>query len=59
MQRDAIEDLDLGAVLDDQPLDDVEAVQFGSSRGDLGQVPTPRRGRAPDPLATVEGSLAL
>ena len=53
MHRDAVEDLDRGPVLDDQPLDAVEAVQLHFRGGPLGQVPAPRRGRASDTRAPV------
>ena len=54
MQRDAVEDFDLGAVLDDQSLDDVDAVQFLPPSGDLGQIPTGRRGAAPHACRAVQ-----
>ena len=40
MQGDAVEHLDLGTALDDQPFHHVEAVQLPLYRGDLGQMPT-------------------
>ncbi len=58
MQGDAVEDLDLGAVLDDQALDDVEAVQLRLGRGDLGQIPAAGRRRPTGPAAAVQGATA-
>src|SRR5262249_20617134 len=58
VQGAAVEGLDLGAALDDQPLDDVEAVRLGPGSGDVGQVPAfGRRGPA-GPLAAVQSSTA-
>src|SRR5512135_3799174 len=54
VQRDAVEDFDLGAALDDQPLDHVEAVQFLPPGGDLGQIPTGRRGAPPNARLSVQ-----
>src|SRR5512135_394302 len=54
VQRDAVEDFDLGAVLDDQSLDDVDAVQFLPPSGDLGQLPTSGRGAAPHARLAVQ-----
>jgi hypothetical protein len=54
VQRDAVEDFDLGAVLDDQPLDDVDVVQFLPPSGDLGQIPTGGRGAAPHARLAVQ-----
>jgi hypothetical protein len=45
MHRDAIQHLDLGASLDDQPFDHIEAVKFPPLRGYLEEIPTyPWRG---------------
>lgn len=44
MYRDPVENLDLGAALEDQALDDIEAVQLHPSGGQVGQIPTQRRG---------------
>jgi len=54
VQGDAVEDLDLGAVLDDEALDDVEAVQFDPGRGEFGQIPAAWRRRAAGPAAAVQ-----
>jgi hypothetical protein len=43
VQRHPVEDLHLGTVLDDQALDEIEAVQLGVPGGDAGQVPARRR----------------
>jgi len=44
MQGHAVENLDLGTVLDDQgPSSDVETVQLRLGRGDGGQIPAARR----------------
>ena len=53
MQRDGVEHLDLGAALDDQPLDDINAVQLPAPTGHLRQIPA-RRGRRPsDAMSAV------
>ena len=59
MQRDAVEDLDLGAALDDQPLDDVDAIEFLTSAGHLRQIPTARRWRTSDPALAVQRATAV
>ena len=46
VQREAVEDFDLGAVREDPPRDHVEAVQFPPPGGALGQIPAARRGAA-------------
>src|SRR4051812_17547654 len=46
VQRGGVEHFDVGAPLDHQPLDDVEAVQLGPPRRDVRQIP-PRRRRGP------------
>src|SRR5512135_1628708 len=48
-----------GAVLDDQALDDVEAVQFGLAGGHGGQVPARRWCGATDTVAAVQRPAAL
>src|SRR5512135_2378710 len=58
MQRDAVEDFDLGAALDDQPLDHVEAVQFLPPGGDLGQIPAARRGATTHAGLPIQGTAA-
>src|SRR5512142_111960 len=58
VQRDAVEDFDLGTVLDDQPLDHVDAVQFLPPSGDLGQIPTGGRGATPHASLSVEDTAA-
>ena len=47
------------AVLDDQPFDQVKAVQFGVVRHHGWQIPAPRGWRASHPPLTIEGSAAL
>src|SRR3954447_7349771 len=59
MQRDAVEDLDLGAALDDQPLDDVDAVEFLTAAGHLRQVPAPRWWRTSGPALAVQHAPAV
>ena len=54
MKGDAVEHLDLGPALDDQTLHHVEAVQFPSLRGDLGQIPPRRWGGAPVAFPSVQ-----
>jgi len=44
--------------LDDQALDDVDAVQLGLPGGDIRQIPAGGRGRAARPLLAVQGSPA-
>src|SRR5262249_29884966 len=58
VQGDPVEHLDLGAALDDQPLDDVEAVPFDLGLGAVGQIPASGRGRAARPVAAVQGATA-
>jgi hypothetical protein len=59
VQGDAIENLDRSASTNDQPLDQVEAVQFGTPVRDPGQVPT-RTGRGTtDSPTAVQGSASL
>jgi len=55
VQRDAVEDLDLGTILDHQPFHHVKAVQFPPLRGDLGQMPTRWWGRATGASLAVQG----
>src|SRR6266542_3171348 len=59
MHRHPVEDLDLGPVPDDQPLDNVEAVQLGAGVGQVGQIPAPGRWRAAEPAAAVQSPAAL
>ena len=54
VQRDGVEHLDLRAALDDQPLDDVEAVEFVTPGRDLRQIPSQRWGWPAHPLLAVE-----
>src|SRR6185437_5596648 len=54
MERDAVEDLDLGSAADDQSLDDIEAVKFLAPVGHLRQIPARRRGRPSDPMPSVQ-----
>src|SRR5512135_2469682 len=54
MERDAVEDLDLGAAADDESLDDIDAVEFPTAAGHLRQIPAPRRRRLPDPMPPVQ-----
>src|SRR5512147_379004 len=58
MQRDAVEDFDLRAALDDQPLDHVDAVPFLPPGGDLGQIPTGWRGATPHTSLSVQDTAA-
>src|SRR5262249_56882144 len=54
MQRDGVEYLDLGAGLDGQALDDIDAVEFPAATSHLRQIPARRRRRPSDPMATVQ-----
>jgi hypothetical protein len=54
MERDAVEDLDLRTAPNDQALDDIDAVEFPTAAGHLGQIPARRRGRPPEPMPPVE-----
>jgi hypothetical protein len=56
VQGHAVENLDLGTIPDDQPLDDIDAVQLGLDAGELGQVPTRGRGRTTCPLLAIQSS---
>jgi hypothetical protein len=58
MQRDGVEHLDLGAALDDQALDDIDAVEFPAATSHLRQIPARRRRRPSDPMATVQHAAA-
>lgn len=53
LQRHAVANLHLGALRDDQALDDVEAVQLGRALGQMRPIPAPRRRRTTNPAATV------
>jgi hypothetical protein len=59
VQGDRIEDLDLADILDDEPLDDIEGVQFNLAVGDCGKVPTRRRWSAADPTGNADQAVAL
>jgi hypothetical protein len=54
MERDAIEDLDLGTATDDQALNDIDAVELPAAAGHLRQIPTRRRRRSPHPMPPVQ-----
>ena len=56
MQRDPVEHLDLRAIADDQPLDDVEAVEFLAAAGHLRQVPARWRWGSSDPMPMIQGA---
>ena len=59
VQRDAVEDLDGNAALDDQAFDAIKAIQLGTTIGDIGQVPPWRRRGPAQPTAVVQGAAAL
>jgi hypothetical protein len=59
MQRDAVEDLDRDAPTNDQPFDQIEAVQFGAAIDDPRQIPTRTGRRTTHSSAAVQGSAAL
>src|SRR5262249_27308220 len=59
MQRDAVENLDRNAALDDQALDAIKAIQLSTPISDVGQVPPRRRWGAAQPMAVVQGAAAL
>src|SRR5690242_3950597 len=54
MQRDAVENLDLDAPTNDQPFDQIEAVQLGTPVGNPRQVPARTRWWTPDSPAAVQ-----
>ena len=54
MERDAVEDLDLGSAADDQTLDEIEAVKFPVPAGHLREIPARRRGRPSNPMPSVQ-----
>jgi len=56
VERDGGQDIEMRTALDGQPLDDVDAVQFGNPVGDLRDVPAWRRGRPADPTTAVESA---
>ena len=58
MQGNTVEDLDVGTVLDDQALDDVEAVQFDLGSGEVGQIPAGGRRGSAGSLAAVQCAAA-
>jgi hypothetical protein len=56
---DAGEDLDADAAPEGQPLDGVEAIEFGLAPGHVRQVPAPRGRGPPDPRAAVQAAAPL
>ena len=59
MQRNPVENLDVGAPSDDQALDDVEAIQLRTTGRNLRKIPSSRRSRPAHPPAAVQGSTAF
>src|SRR5262249_45017090 len=59
VQGDSVENLDMWAALDDQTLDDVEAVQFRASGGDVWQIPTWRGRGSSGAASSIEGATPL
>ena len=54
VQRHQIEDFDQRTVFDFQPFDQIHLVQFDLTGSQSGQIPTHRRGRAPDPPMPIQ-----
>jgi hypothetical protein len=54
MERDAVEDLDLGSAAHDQTLDEIEAVKFSVPAGRLREIPARRRRRPSNPMPSVQ-----
>jgi len=59
MEGNSVEDFHVGAAADDQPLDDIEAVQFRTTGGNLGEIPSSRRGGPANPPAAIQGPTAF
>ena len=59
MQRDAVEDLDLDAPTNDQPFDQIEAIQLGTPVGEWRQVPTRTRWWTTDSPTAIQGAASL
>jgi hypothetical protein len=58
VQGDSVENLDRGAVLEDQALNDVETVQLGLGSGDVGQIPASGRRGSASPGAGIQRAAA-
>ncbi len=56
VQRHDVEYLDLGPVLDNQPLDDVDAVQLRLGRGHRGEIPASGRSGPAHPGAAIQSA---
>jgi len=59
VQGDAVEDLDLADVLDDESLDDIEGVQLDAGRSDRGEIPTRRRWGSAEATGAADQAVAL
>jgi hypothetical protein len=56
VERDGVENFDLRTVLNDESLDDVEAIQFGATLSDIRQVPSSRWGRTTNAPLSIQSS---
>lgn len=59
VQRYRIENFDCGSALNDQALDNIEAIEFASPSCHLGQVPTGWRWRMTSSMSTIESTAPL
>lgn len=59
VQGHGVENLDVGAADDDEPLDAIETIEFGLAGGDLRKIPTTLRRRSPGACPGVEQAAAL
>src|SRR5215469_2301884 len=59
MQRHTVENLHLVTALKGQAFDDVEAIQFHTALGQVGQIPASRRRRTANPAAAVQSPASL
>lgn len=59
VQGDAVEDLDLADVLDDESLDDIEGVQLDAGRSEFGEMPTRRRWGSAEATGTADQAVSL
>lgn len=58
LQRDDIEDFNLRSLGNDEPFDEVPAVEFGLTGRTRGQIPSGRRCGPPNPVPAVQGAMS-
>jgi hypothetical protein len=59
MKADGVEDFHIDSTADDEPFDEVEAVEFRSAIGQVRQMPSFRRRRPANASSAIEGTAAL